>query len=67
MKNRKGDLGAMRREGLGRQSLKGCFPARGKKKGASQRQAGKREETPALRGRSRSMAERGQPLGWWAA
>lgn len=60
-KTRKGELGAMRRDGLSRQSLGRCFPAMGKreapalKKGASQKKAGKHEETPALRGKGRNM------------
>lgn len=52
----------MRGDGLSRQSLRRCFPARGNrvapvlKKGASQKQAGKHEETPALKGKGRSTA-----------
>lgn len=61
----------MRRDGLSRQSLGRCFPGRGNraapalKKGASQKQAGKHEETPTLRGKGRSMARRDQSLGQW--
>lgn len=64
-KTRKGELGAMRGDGLSRQSLRRCFPARGNraapalKKGASQKQAGKHEETPALKGKGRSTRHEG--------
>lgn len=67
-KNRKGELGSMRREGLSRQSLGWRFPARGKKaapalkKGASQKQAGEPGTGLSVR-KGRGLGGEGTGLG----